>query len=68
MLGDTESAKDATQETFLKMVTKIQSLEQGIAFKSWLFAVARNEVLMVVRRKKIVPMELPMLPEHPSAP
>ncbi|MBI2428914.1 MAG: sigma-70 family RNA polymerase sigma factor [Ignavibacteriales bacterium] len=57
MLEDSDGAKDTTQETFLKMMTKIQSLEQGIAFKSWLFSVARNEVLMVVRRKKIVPME-----------
>lgn len=57
MLADSESAKDATQETFLKMMTKIQSLEKGMAFKSWLFSVARNEVLMVVRRGKIISME-----------
>ena len=58
MLTETESAKDATQETFLKMISKIGSIEKGEAFKSWLFSVARNEVLMVLRRKKIVPMEL----------
>ena len=57
MLQDSESAKDATQETFMKMVTNIQSLHNGTAFKSWLFSVARNEVLMIVRRKKIIPME-----------
>jgi len=57
MLEDQEGAKDATQETFLKMITKIQTVENGIVFKSWLFSVARNEVLMVVRRKKIVSME-----------
>jgi RNA polymerase sigma-70 factor (ECF subfamily) len=57
MLQDSEGAKDATQDTFLKMVTNIQSLNNGTAFKAWLFSVARNEVLMVVRRKKIVPME-----------
>ncbi len=57
MLENSESAKDTTQETFLKMITKIQSIDRGAAFKSWLFSVARNEVLMVVRRKNIVPME-----------
>lgn len=57
MLEDSESAKDATQETFLKMMMEIQTVENGIVFKSWLFSVARNEVLMVVRRKKIIPME-----------
>ncbi len=57
MLEDTELSKDATQETFLKMMTKIQMLHNGMVFKSWLFSVARNEVLMIVRRKKIIPME-----------
>ena len=57
MLSETESAKDATQETFLKMISKIHSVQNGTTLKSWLFSVARNEVLMVVRRRKIVPME-----------
>jgi len=57
MLNDSELANDATQETFLKMMTKIQSLDHRMAFKSWLFSIARNEVLMIVRRGKIVPME-----------
>lgn len=57
MIDDRDAAKDATQETFLKMMTKIHSLQQGVAFKSWLYAIARNEVLMVLRRRKIVPME-----------
>lgn len=57
MLNDQESAGDAAQETFLKMMTGIQSLNHHIAFKAWLFAIARNEVLMVVRHRKIIPME-----------
>lgn len=57
MLGDADGAQDATQETFLKMMTKIHALKNGTALKTWLFSVARNEVLMIIRRKKIVPME-----------
>ncbi|MFA6455590.1 MAG: sigma-70 family RNA polymerase sigma factor [Bacteroidota bacterium] len=57
MLRDPDAAQDASQETFLKMMTKVQSLKDGVAVKSWLFSVARNEVLMVLRRKKIVPMD-----------
>jgi len=57
MLKDPAAAQDAAQETFLKMITKIQSIERGVTLKSWLFSVARNEVLMVVRRKKIISME-----------
>jgi len=54
MLVDTDAAHDATQETFLKMLTKIHTIEKGMSLKSWLFSVARNEVLMVVRRRKIM--------------
>jgi RNA polymerase sigma-70 factor (ECF subfamily) len=57
MLADGEAAKDATQETFMKMISKIHSVDKGIALRSWLFSVARNEVLMVLRRKKIIPMD-----------
>ena len=57
MLTDEDAAKDASQETFLKMITKIHSIEKGIACKSWLFSVARNEVLMVIRRKNTILME-----------
>jgi RNA polymerase sigma-70 factor (ECF subfamily) len=57
MLKDPAAAQDAAQETFLKMITKIQSIERGVTLKSWLFSVARNEVLMVLRRNKIIPME-----------
>ena len=57
MLRDPAAAQDAAQETFLKMISKIQSVQQGTTLKSWLFSVARNEVLMVLRRNTIVPME-----------
>lgn len=57
MLRDPAAAQDAAQETFLKMISKIHSVQQGTTLKSWLFSVARNEVLMVLRRNKIVPME-----------
>ncbi len=57
MLRDPAGAQDAAQETFLKMISKIHSVQQGTTLKSWLFTVARNEVLMVLRRNTIVPME-----------
>lgn len=57
MLKDPASAQDAAQETFLKMISKIHSVRQGMTLKSWLFSVARNEVLMMMRRNKNVPME-----------
>ncbi len=57
MLRDPELAADAMQDTFMKIISSIGSLEKGGSFRAWMFAVARNEILMVLRRKKIVPME-----------
>lgn len=57
MTGDPVSAQDAAQETFLKMLSKIHTVEEGITLRSWLFTTARNEVLMVFRRRRSVPMD-----------
>jgi RNA polymerase sigma-70 factor (ECF subfamily) len=57
MTSDVSSAQDAAQETFLKMLSKVHTVEHGITLRSWLFSTARNEILMVMRRKRTVPME-----------
>ncbi len=57
MTGDPASAQDAAQESFLKMLSKIHTVEHGITLRSWLFSTARNEILMVMRRKRTVLME-----------
>ncbi|NUN69365.1 MAG: RNA polymerase sigma factor [Bacteroidetes bacterium] len=56
MTGDPASAQDAAQEAFLKMLSRIHTVEHGITLRSWLFSTARNEILMVLRRKRTVPM------------
>lgn len=57
MTGDPASAQDAAQESFLKMLSKIHTVEHGITLRSWLFSTARNEILMILRRKRTVRME-----------
>lgn len=57
MLREEAPALDAAQETFLKMISRIGGLNSGARFRPWLFAVARNEVLMVLRKRKSVPMD-----------
>jgi len=52
MLIDSGAAEDATQETFIKMSQNISSLQNTNAFLPWLFCIARNEVLMYLRRNK----------------
>jgi RNA polymerase sigma-70 factor, ECF subfamily len=52
MLMDSGAAEDATQDTFIKMSQNISSLQNTNAFLPWLFCIARNEVLMYLRRNK----------------
>ena len=52
MLSDTNTAEDATQETFLKMFSSIDSLQKTESFLPWLFGIARNEVMMHIRRNR----------------
>ncbi len=52
MLIDSDAAEDATQDTFIKMYQNISSLHKTDAFLPWLFQIARNEVLMYIRRNK----------------
>jgi len=52
MLIDSGAAEDATQDTFIKMFQNISSLQKTDAFLPWLFRIARNEVLMYLRRNK----------------
>ncbi len=54
---DEEAAKDIVQQTFMVMIEKISTLQHDVTFKQWLFTIARNESLMILRRKNIVPME-----------
>jgi RNA polymerase sigma-70 factor (ECF subfamily) len=57
MLRDDESARDAVQQTFIVMIEKIGTLRHDITFRQWLFTIARNESLMILRRKRLVPMD-----------
>ena len=52
MLSDSDAAEDATQETFVKMYDSIRNLQSVDSFLPWLFRIARNEVLMYMRRNK----------------
>jgi RNA polymerase sigma-70 factor (ECF subfamily) len=50
-------AEDLTQDVFLQVYRRISSLRNGAAFKSWLFRVATNVILMYWRRRRL-PMSL----------
>jgi RNA polymerase sigma-70 factor, ECF subfamily len=57
MLLDEQSAQDIVQQTFVIMIEKIGMLNNDITIKQWLFTIARNESLMILRRRKAIPMD-----------
>ena len=52
MLWNRDDAADATQEIFLKMVTRLSTFEHRSAFKTWLYRLATNHLLMWKRKSK----------------
>lgn len=51
LLKDESAADDVVQETFLAAHQKLQTLRDPALFKSWLFTIARSQVLMSQRRR-----------------
>lgn len=56
LLGDEEGARDATQEVFLKVWRKASTFRPRGKVSTWLYRVATNHCLNVLRRRKIVRM------------
>ena len=52
MLSDSNAAEDATQETFMRMFSNIDVLQKTESFLPWLFRIARNEVMMHIRKNR----------------
>lgn len=51
MLGDSEQANDAFQETFIKVYEHRKDF-RGTNFKAWLFTIARHTCLNIIRSRK----------------
>ncbi|HEY9177006.1 MAG TPA: sigma-70 family RNA polymerase sigma factor [Flavipsychrobacter sp.] len=52
-LKDTEHAKDATQQIFIKLLEDLRKFEIT-HFKAWLYKVARNHCYMILRKEEPV--------------
>jgi RNA polymerase sigma factor (sigma-70 family) len=50
-LGDREEAEDALQQTFLNAYRGMRANGRGIALRPWLYAIARNECISLMRRR-----------------
>ena len=60
-VGDPTDAEDITEQVFLKMIEGISSFQwQGSSFSSWLYRIAHNQVVDMLRqntRRPQVPLE-----------
>ena len=56
MLGQTEDAADVAQETFVQLYSHLGRLDEREPLAPWLFRVARNRCIDVIRRRRTVPL------------
>lgn len=57
MLGSREDAEDALQQTFASAFRALPSNEQPAHIKPWLYAIARNRCLTMLRDRRETPVE-----------
>ncbi|MBI3442602.1 MAG: RNA polymerase sigma factor [Candidatus Sungbacteria bacterium] len=53
MIGNAQDAEDAAQETFVKTWRHLKKYRRGRNFRTWLFAIARNTAIDLLRKKKL---------------
>src|SRR5438067_7362591 len=59
MLGQTEDAADVAQETFVQLYSHLARLDEREPLAPWLFRVARNRCIDLIRRRRTVPLGTP---------
>jgi RNA polymerase sigma-70 factor (ECF subfamily) len=59
MLGQTEDAADVAQETFVQLYSHLGRLDEREPIAPWLFRVARNRCIDIIRRRRTVPLGIP---------
>src|SRR6266487_2289459 len=57
MLGDRDTAADATQDTFIAAFRAIQSFRGGSSFRAWLLRIASNQACDYWRRTNLHPQD-----------
>lgn len=54
MVKDKELARDLTQDTFLEAYQAMPKTEGELNLKSWLYRIATNNAIQVLRRRKLI--------------
>lgn len=52
LIGNSQDAQDAAQETFVKAWRHLKKYRRGENFRTWLFAISRNTAIDLLRKKK----------------
>lgn len=63
MLGNEQDAEDVLQETFIKAFKNIHTFEGRSKLSTWLYRIAVNESLMLLRKRKANVVELDAMTE-----
>ena len=53
VVRDIEAARDCAQETFLEVKRRLHTLREKSRFASWIFNIARQQAILIVRRQKL---------------
>lgn len=56
MLQNYDDAQDAVQQTFIHMFQKLSTLKNDRNFSSWMMKIANNEALMILRKRRNLPV------------
>src|SRR3954464_15929718 len=62
MLGSPDEAEDAVQQSFISAYDAMRSDQRDIRLKPWLYAIARNRCLSILRARREEPAELEDVP------
>lgn len=58
MVGNEQDAEDVLQETFFKIIRSLKTFEEKSSLATWIYRIAVNEALMMLRKRKPDPLEL----------
>lgn len=58
ILGDSQDAEDVLQETYIKALRALPEFEGRSSLTTWLYRIAVNEALMLVRKRKPQPLSV----------
>jgi len=58
MLENQQDAEDILQETFIKAYKHLKNFDGRSSLSTWLYRIATNEALMLIRKRKNLPLSL----------